>query len=71
MVLNFNVEELCSISALPADIFQNFLTADDILVHRASWHKSCHWKYSISKLTRVRKSKANCNEPEPSMPANC
>ena len=64
MVLNFNVAELCSISALPADLLKIFLTAADLLVHRASWHKSCHLKYGISKLTRVRKSKANCNEPD-------
>ena len=70
-MLNFNVAELCSIGALPADIFQKILTADDLLVHCASWHKSCHLKYSISKLTTVRKSMANCNEPEPSLPANC
>ena len=42
----------------------NGLTADDLLAHHAPWHKSCHLKYSTSKLTRAKKRKADCNEPE-------
>ena len=43
--------------------FENGLTADDLLAHRAPWHKFCHLKYSTSKLTRAKKRKADCNEP--------
>ena len=34
-------------------------------MRRASWHKSCHLKYSNSKLTRAKKRRANdCDESE-------
>ncbi len=60
-----NVEEFRSIGALPTTIFLGSdFTADDLLAHRASWHKSCRLKYSISKLTRAKKRKADCAEPE-------
>ncbi len=60
-----NVEEFRSIGALPTTIFLGSdFTADDLLAHRASWHKSCCLKYSISMLTRAKKRKADCAEPE-------
>ena len=60
-----NLEKFRRISALPTKIFfENGLTADDLPAHHAPWHKSCHLKYSTSKLTRAKKRKADCNEPE-------
>lgn len=45
-----NVEEFRKIDALPTNVyFGDGISVDDLTSHHASWHKSCHLKYSISK----------------------
>ncbi len=65
-----NVEVFRSIEALPTDIYFGEVTADDFKQHHASWHKSCHLKYSNSKLKKAQKRKAtnldNSEERRPS-----
>jgi len=42
-----NVKGFRSINALPTNIcFGNDITVEDLIIHRAFWHKSCHLKYS-------------------------
>ena len=61
-----NFEEFHSLGALPTSIYlKSGLTANDFEMRRASWHRSCHLKYSNSKLTRAKKREANdCYESE-------
>ncbi len=64
-----NVEVFRSIKALPTDIY---FTADDFKQHHASWHKSCHLKYSNSKLKKAQKRKAtNLDDSEERRPSKC
>ena len=52
------VQEFRSIDALPTNIcFGDDINVDDLKSHNASWHKSCHLKYSASKLARAAKRK--------------
>ena len=58
-----NAKEFQSISALPTSIcFGNDTLVEDLINRHACWHKSCHLKYSSSKLAKTKKRKANCME---------
>ena len=60
-----NVAEFRSIGVLPTNIyFESDVTANDFQRQHASWHKSCHLKYSISKLTRAKKRNVNWDDCE-------
>ena len=50
-----NVEQFRAIDSLPTAIRFDNESADSFLVHRASWHKSCHLKYNNFKLQRAKK----------------
>ena len=50
-----NVEQFRAIDSLPTAILFDNESADSFLVHRASWHKSCHLKYNNFKLQRAKK----------------
>ena len=55
-----NVKEFHSIDALPTNIyFGDDINVDDLKSHHVSWHKSCHLKYSASKLARETKIKSS------------
>jgi len=60
-----NVEEFRRIDALPTNMyFGDEITIDDLKSHNASWHKSCHLKYSTSKLRRAtHKKKSTVEDP--------
>ena len=58
-----NVEEFRKIDALPTKVhFGDGISVGDLTSYHASWHKSCHLKYSISKLTRATKRKSNVED---------
>ena len=65
-----NVKEFRSISALPTCIcFEDNTSVEDLTHHHACWHKSCHLKYSNSKLAaKTKKRKADCMEESGRMP---
>ena len=49
------VEEFCSLDASPVDVkFEGDNLAEVFYQNKAKWHKSCHLKFSASKLLRVR-----------------
>ena len=48
--------------------FGNDLDIEDLISHHAFWHKSCHLKYSGSRLTRTKKRKTDHNEESGRMP---
>ena len=55
-----NVVEFRACNSLPAEIVFEQAEKEDIVVQnlmvmRASWHKSCHLKFSTSKLDRVKR----------------
>uniref|UniRef100_UPI00358EDFCA uncharacterized protein n=1 Tax=Myxine glutinosa TaxID=7769 RepID=UPI00358EDFCA len=51
------VEAFRAIDALPTELYFGEETADSFASHAASWHKSCHLKFSNSKIERARKRK--------------
>ena len=55
-----NVKQFSDLNALPTKIhFQSNLSASDLAMYNASWHKSCHLKYNNTKLAKAQKRKAN------------
>ena len=48
-----NVEEFCNIGDLPMEISSN-VTLDNMIRNRGSWHKSCHLKFTKSKLEKAK-----------------
>ena len=68
-----NVEEFRAIDALPVKLcFGSDETAVSFASHSASWHKSCHLKFSNSKLSKaVRKKDGQSDEPEQKRPTKC
>ena len=57
-VLLKNIEEFRSINWCPAELI-NFeeMTVENLVDQRASWHKSCHLKFSTSKLETAKSKK--------------
>ena len=57
-VLLKNIEEFRSINWCPAELI-NFeeITFENLVDQRASWHKSCHLKFSTSKLETAKSKK--------------
>lgn len=53
-----NVAELTCIDSLPVELTLGpDVTADTLMDHMASWHKSCHLKFSSSKLQKAKKKR--------------
>ena len=51
-----NVAEFSLIDALPIHLkFGSEVTVDTLVDQKAQWHKSCHLKFSNSKLQETRK----------------
>lgn len=51
-----NVEQFRAIDALPVELmFGSDETVENFASHSASWHKSCHLKFSSSKVTKAKK----------------
>ena len=66
------MKEFHSINALSTNIcFGNDLDVEDLISHHALWHKSCHLKYSGSRLTRTKKRKTDHIEESGRMPTKC
>ena len=57
IVLLKNIQEFQSINALPVQLNLENETVENLIQHSASWHKSCHLKFSNSKLERAKKKK--------------
>jgi len=56
-VIQLFKKNIKSISALPTSIcFGNDTSVEDLISHHACWHKSCHLKYSSSKLAKTKES---------------
>ena len=53
-----NVEEFCTIDALPVKLlFGNDTSPDTLAENLASWHKGCHLKFNNTKLSKAKKRK--------------
>lgn len=59
------VEQFQAIVSLPNKIYFENETATSFTAHSASWHKSCHLKYTNSKLKKATKRKSCMDEVEP------
>ncbi len=50
-----SVEEFEAVQSLPVSVdFKGEGNAEVFMKHRAKWHKSCHLKFALSKLARVK-----------------
>jgi len=50
-----SVEEFEAVQSLPVSVdFKGEGNAEVFMNHRAKWHKSCHLKFALSKLARVK-----------------
>ncbi|KAK4327847.1 hypothetical protein Pmani_001696 [Petrolisthes manimaculis] len=51
-----NVEQFRVVDAVPVELlFGNNETVENYVSHSAAWHKSCHLKFSSSKLAKAKK----------------
>ena len=57
IVLLKNIEEFKSINDLPGQLNFENETVENLVQHWASWYKSCHLKFSHSKLERAKNKK--------------
>ena len=65
-----NVQQFRAIGALPFALdFCSDAIADNCVAHSASWHKSCHLKFSNSKLARAQKKREHIPDDEPKRPS--
>ncbi len=49
------MEEFKAVQSLPVSVdFKGEGNAGVFMNHRAKWHKSCHLKFALSKLARVK-----------------
>ena len=49
-----NALEFKKLDALPIDVSIGNLSTDSLIENKASWHKSCHLQFSLSKLNKTR-----------------
>ena len=47
---------------LPLNHLEEEVSLDDLVINRASWHKSCYCKFSHDKIERARKGVASESE---------
>ena len=60
-----NVEEFRNLEALPVDLsFGPEFTADLFLDEKAKWHRSCHQKFTASRLQQAKDRKRKQDEDE-------
>ena len=67
-----NVDEFKRLNALPAVVCLDVdsATVDDLVKNESKWHRSCHLKFSLSKLQKAQQRVNNnmnissCNEPQ-------
>ena len=65
-----NVQQFRAIGALPVALyFCTDTTADNVVAHSASWHKSCHLKLNNSKLARAQQKKEHIPDDERKRPS--
>ena len=53
-----NASEFLVLDSLPTNLSLPLGIRGDVLVYKASWHKSCHLQFSTSKLNKAKERSA-------------